>query len=173
MDARDNSSLEWLESNGGPLLLLSEDLLESWHGADGPMSGATDYERACATRQPLERIRVGSGFGLVLGDEPISTAWMPDASGSGGVLVRLSSAADQAVAERAVRQGAKGGLPRGSSMVMPVRSALVLFDAAHSGTDLPPKALRIELAPGEYEVDTLSLQPDPDTTLLLHRLAPR
>ncbi|HJR40606.1 MAG TPA: Imm21 family immunity protein [Gemmatimonadaceae bacterium] len=173
MSARTTGSLDWLESNGGPLLLLSEELLPSWQGADGPMSGSTDYERACATRQPLERIRVGSGTGLVLGDEPISTAWMPDASGAGGVLVRLSAAGDQGVAERAIRQGTAAASPRGSSLVMSVRGPMVLFDAAHPGTDLPPRALRIELPAGEYEVDTLSLQPDPDTTLLLHRLAAR
>ncbi len=167
------SSLEWIESSGGPLLLLSEDLLPAWQGADGPFGKTTDFERACSTREPIERIRVGSGMGLVLGDEPIATAWMPDAGGAGGVLVRLSSLADQGVAEQALRQGAKGGSPKGSRVVLSVRAPLVLFDAAHAGTDLPSHTLRITLPPAEYEVDTLTLQPDANTTLLLHRLASR
>jgi hypothetical protein len=54
-----------------------------------------------------------------------------------------------------------------------VRAPLVLFDAAHAGTDLPATSLRITLPPGEYAVDTLTLQPDVNTTLMLHRLATR
>jgi hypothetical protein len=50
---------------------------------------------------------------------------------------------------------------------------MVLFDAAHRGSDLPPTSLDIVVRGGEYQVDTLSFQPDAGTALLLHRLAPR
>lgn len=56
------SELTWLESDGGPLLLVPSEHLLSWEGIDppsdgrhidtqfrwnGPDSPATDYDRAC------------------------------------------------------------------------------------------------------------------------------
>lgn len=167
------STLRWIESNGGPLLLLAEELLADWQGADGPMGQATDFERACATTRAIERIRVGRGVGLVLGDEPLSTAWLPAESGGGGTIVRLVRAEDRAAAARAVQEAPPTASREGDSLTLPVSGRMVLFDAAHRGTDLPPTALDIVLRSGNYEVDTLSFQPDPATALLLHRLAPR
>jgi hypothetical protein len=49
---RNLDSLIWLESTGGPLILLEEDLVPSWRGyLSVSDSGVTDYERAC---EPLE-----------------------------------------------------------------------------------------------------------------------
>lgn len=167
------TTLRWIESNGGPLLLLSEELLAEWQGADGPVGSTTDFERACATTQPIERIRVGRGVGLVLGDEPLSTAWLPAESGAGGTIVRLVRAADHAAAERALQEAPASASREGDMLTLPVAGRMVLFDAAHRGTDLPPTSLEIVVRGGEYQVDTLSFQPDPGTALLLHRLAPR
>ncbi len=61
----------------------------------------------------------------------------------------------------------------GETVSLPITGRMVLFDAAHRGTDLPPTSLEIVVRGGEYQVDTLSFQPDPGTALLLHRLAPR
>ena len=84
----------WVSSNGGPLLCLPVAHLAKWQGteaaaaqdpsdADAPTS---DYERACAVADYTGVIPVGSGEGLVLGDEPNDTTWV--ALARGGILVR-------------------------------------------------------------------------------------
>jgi hypothetical protein len=67
--------LKWIESTGGPLLLLERALLPYWHGSFGNTTAATDYDRACEIADYVGAIEVGSGIGVVLGEEPFSTTW--------------------------------------------------------------------------------------------------
>lgn len=166
-------SLRWVESGGGPLLLLPEPLLAEWHGAEGPSTEHTDYERACAVQDYLASIPVGRGVGLVLGDEPLTTAWLPARGGRGGTLVRWVHAPDDAAVLAALTEEVGAPMPGQAGVALPVRAPLVLFDSAYAGRDLPPDRLRIELPPGDYLVETLSLHPDPAVSLLLHRFSPR
>ena len=58
-DVRNGESLIWLESTGGPLLLLEEDLVPYWHGyLSVSNSSLTDYERACEVSDYLGSIDV-------------------------------------------------------------------------------------------------------------------
>ncbi len=88
----DAGTLLWMESGGGPLLLVPGEYLPFWGGIDPPTDGrqivahfryggddapATDYDRACDVDDYLGVIEVGSGCGVVLGDEPLPTAIVP------------------------------------------------------------------------------------------------
>src|SRR4051812_20544359 len=102
--------LAWLFSDGGPLLLLQEELLPHWGGSD-PLTGgsgayggpsvtsgrapASDYDRACAVQGYLGLMRVGPGEGLVLGDEPMQTAWWRSAGQDADTLIRWQWADDE------------------------------------------------------------------------------
>lgn len=69
--------VEWVESGGGPLIAVPETVLPFWAGADGEET-ASDYDRACEVDGHVGLLPVGDCTALVLGDEPASTAYLPD-----------------------------------------------------------------------------------------------
>ena len=164
--------MDWVESNGGPLLLVAERYLADWHGADGPSPGGTDYERACATDDYAVPIEVGEGQGIVLGDEPLPTAWRADARG--GLIVRWIAAPSETAIDGALA-ALPTGLPWEHIFEVDLEAgdgALVLFDAAVPGTELPAEHLRITLRPGRYAFELSAYRPSADVALLLHRFRP-
>jgi hypothetical protein len=90
---------DWISCNS-PLLLVAKDELRAWEGTDVPSQGrmvearfrwnpdgpATDYDRACDVDDYLGVIAVGNSNGIVLGDEPLMTTWLP--LKDSGLLVR-------------------------------------------------------------------------------------
>ena len=165
--------MQWVESNGGPLILVPERHLRAWHGADGPSAAETDYERACAIEDYAAAIPVGGGAGIILAEEPLPTAWQPAPEG-GGLLVRWVAAPS----ERAVAD-ALAALPSGIPWeevfdleIEPEDGSLVLFDAALPGSELPPDHLRVALAPGHYTFELSAYRASGELELLLHRLRP-
>lgn len=176
----------WVVSNGGPLLLLPAALLPAWSGTEVPADGRvlqtrfrwdpdapapSDYDRACDVAGYAGVLDVADGWGLVLGDEPNSTRWLPGRGG--GVLVRWVYAENDVAVEAAL-VGIPGELawtPLGQFTV--ATSPLVLFDAADPG-DLGdgyglPRA-SIEVSPGRYDVAHADYAPDAQTALSLVRL---
>jgi hypothetical protein len=109
--------LTWVESEGGPLLLVAEDRVTEWEGIRQPSAGrvveatfrwaepdapATDYDRACDVPGHTGLIRVGDGEAIVLGDEAMATTcW--DGRGAGPpMLARWAYADDEASIIRAL-----------------------------------------------------------------------
>lgn len=176
------TTLQWIESAGGPLLLLPRSLLQSWDGAEFshdrevtararwiPEGPPTDYDRACDVGE-IGIIPVGAGHGLVFGDEPLPTAWWPTSDPPGGIVVRwVYAASDEDVVH------AMGSLPsklfERSYLRFPVAdSGLLLFDSAMPGRDIVTPSHEIELPVGVYEIATARYAPDAETSLLLHRM---
>jgi len=163
--------LLWIESAGGPLLLLDRRWLADWHGADRAPnhSSVTDYERACAVSDILGPLAVGPGQGLVLGDEPLSTAWWPMPEAQGGIVARWRWAPNEALVLAALRRlSPEVWVPSSLRVAVPTGQA-VLFDAADSGEQCAP-SLRLPLSPGIYGVATAEYAPEAEIALLLHRL---
>ncbi len=71
------SSVEWVESGGGPLIAIPEVVLPFWTGADGDEL-ASDYDRACEVEGFVGLLPVGNTTALVLGDDPAATAYLPE-----------------------------------------------------------------------------------------------
>ena len=180
-------ALQWIQSNGGPLLLLPSALLGAWEGADepepfrsvearsrwNPSGPATDYDRACDVGDLVGAVQVGEGEGLVLGDEPLATTWRSSQSSTGGVLVRWEYAASGVAAGRWVST-IPSSLPWESSTRFSFEEGpLVLFDSAEAGSNPSGPRLEIPLSGGVYDVHTIRWRPDGSTSLLLHRLQPR
>ena len=162
--------MHWIESAGGPLVIVPERSLGAWHGADGPDVTETHYESACAVADYVGLVRLDGAQAVVLGDEPLRTAWRPGASG--GLLVRWIAAPSEADVERALAT-----LPD----ILPWEQVLdfdhpggtlVLFDAAVPGAELPDDHLRLDLPAGRWTLGLSAYHPDDDVALLLHRLAP-
>ncbi|WP_412102926.1 Imm21 family immunity protein [Plantactinospora sp. KLBMP9567] len=75
----------WVESIGGPLIVVPVSALEEWAGSTGVRSAAgdaevpDDYDRACAVDGLAGAIEIGGKGrqGLVLADEPATTSYLP------------------------------------------------------------------------------------------------
>lgn len=162
--------MHWIESAGGPLVLVPERSLGAWKGADGPDSGETHYERACSVEDFIGLVKVDGGApAIVLGDEPLRTAWRP--SEAGGMLVRWIAAP----AEEDVDQ-ALASLPD----ILPWEhvldfehpgGAMMLFDAAVPGEELPSDHLRLDLPAGRWTLGLSAYHPSDDVALMLHRIS--
>ncbi|GAA3813000.1 immunity 21 family protein [Streptomyces phyllanthi] len=159
-----------MESGGGPLIAVPEAVLPFWTGADGD-EVSSDYDRACDIDGSIGLLPVGDTRALVLGDEPASTAYLPEY----GTFVRWCAAnsEDELLAEM---PGALESALWGTEVEWRVPGAVVLFDAAWPGdgsgrTD----RLRVELEPGRYGVRAAYVSAGPETWLglvQLRRLAP-
>lgn len=70
------SALDWVNSMGGPLIVIPVSALEQWGAStDEP----DDYGRACGVEGWAGIIQVGLGAsGLVLADEPSQTCYLPE-----------------------------------------------------------------------------------------------
>ncbi|MGK4596016.1 Imm21 family immunity protein [Amycolatopsis sp. w19] len=66
----------WVESLGGPLIVVPVSVLAHWKGSlEG---GEDDYDRACAVNALAGTLPIGGATGLVLGDEPAATCYLPE-----------------------------------------------------------------------------------------------
>lgn len=167
--------LEWIDSNGGPLILLSREFLTGWSGADPqePRDDKvqtvqeTDYDRAGAISGYIGLLPVGRGQGVVFWGEPMPTAWVPLTT-TMGVFVRWSYGEEQTdvigyVKHIEERIWASSGLA-----FMVGRQPLCLFDAAWPGQEVS-EYLTIPLDEGAYAIDTGIARPGNHTELVIHR----
>jgi predicted DNA-binding WGR domain protein len=165
-------TLRFVGTEGGPLMVLPEELLPSWNGvydAEGRYIYETDhcdYTRACEWEGSwIRNIVVGEGIGLVLHSDS-AASFLPD--DTGGVFIRWSAADSAAPLVHALLRAPKSKWKRtGISVKVGPSQGLVLFDAARKGSglkDLPGNefmergmrwALRVELARGTYAVDQI------------------
>ncbi len=163
------TKLSWITSAGGPLLFLEEHLLPHWHGYD-----TSDYDRACSIKDYLGLLEVGPGQGLVLGEEPMPTAWRSFPRPPGGMFIRWQWADDDDSVVRAIADLEKVSWEATGIVFDVANSSLVLFDAVCSGQDPDCNTtgcrLNIRLEEGHYFIQTAHYQPDENTALILHRL---
>ncbi|MFD4609627.1 MULTISPECIES: Imm21 family immunity protein [unclassified Streptomyces] len=154
-------SLTWLETEGGPFIVVPRTSLSHWSGTEG------DYDRACEVMDFAGVLALPDGAeALVLGDEPLSTAYLP----AHRVLVRWY----YAESEEGVADIIRAGLANAEWEEGPVLSTtgeLVMFDAAYFGTEVGTLAdsTTLELAAGRYRVDSTSIEPNDLTSFRVHR----
>lgn len=151
-------AVEWVESGGGPLIAVPEEVLPFWSGADGD-DLSSDYDRACDVEGLVGLVPVGDSRALVLGDEPASTSYLPEH----GVFVRWS-AAESEDELLAVVPAALAAAVWDPEVRWHVPGPVVLFDAAWPGTASErTDHLRVALEPGRYGVRAAHVEPGPET----------
>jgi hypothetical protein len=162
--------VDWIVSNGGPLLLLEEALLPAWRGTERAGDASTsDYSRACAAGE-IALIGVGGCHGLVIGGEVLETSWWPGPERRRGTLVRWVFADDDDHVAECVKS-VPDSLLGSVDAILVVRSPeLRLFDSAMPGDDIDTPFLSLYLEPGRYALRTARYRPDPRTELVLHTL---
>jgi len=108
---------------------------------------------------------------LVLGDEPLSTAWLPFADRPGGVFVRWHYGEnEESVSSRQTEMlEYESGEPEVTLHVL--SSPLLVFDSGIPGLEVDKsEGLLLELTPGTYHIGSAKFNPDSMTSMLLHRV---
>lgn len=182
--------MTWVGTDGGPLIAIPAEIASHWRGGEGvnfppqdldrwwenlDLSGS-DYGRACGINDYLGTLEVGPGRALILNDEPMPTAFLPNAGG--GIVVRWMYAEDEGAVRRVVRSIPESIWEPTPHTIVVAREGVLVFDSAYPGDDLPTSPgeeatapwLRLGLPPGPYHVDTADYSPDESTRLILHRL---
>jgi hypothetical protein len=163
------SALAWIESTGGPLILIEEALMPYWNGhSSSSHSSMTDYERACAISDYLGTIGVGPGHAVVLGEEPASTAWWHSSELDFSYLVRWVFAESEDEIIKALDTLSINSWERNDIEIKVAKEKLVLFDSAFPGYDIDT-SISIQIPTGTYIVETLHYTPNAETSLILHR----
>ena len=164
--------MDWIESAGGPLVILEERLLQHWAGigpADWAPGDGSDYDRACSVDDWIGLLEVGDGSAVVLGSEPARTCIMeaPD----GALLVRWIHApigwelpAVSILLSQAWNRSATWQVSSASQHIQ---------DAAFAGLDKDTQRLGMGLVPGLYDVLTADHRPDDEVHMVLHRIRAR
>jgi hypothetical protein len=159
---------QWVESGGGPLIAVPEAVLPFWAGADGDEI-SSDYDRACAVDGYAGLLPVGDTLALVLGDEPASTAYLPEHR----TFVRWYAA----VSETELLDGVPAALDSAAwepEVEWRVPGPVVLFDAAWPGEASPrTEHVRVDLEPGRYGVRAAYVSAGPETWLGLVQVRAR
>lgn len=174
--------MKWINSNGGPLIILSENLLKDWSGNEIIINNClkdsktvgnyiTDYERACTMQEYINLIAVGNDYGIILGDIPMATLWVPISKVNGGILVRCLFANQGADIIDLVRQINLDRFPVSTLEWLNTAMRIIVMDSAFPGEStymLETNKINVDLQPGKYYISTMEYNPDEDTSLILH-----
>jgi hypothetical protein len=163
------NSLAWIESAGGLLLLLEENLLPFWRRCFSDSGDAlTDYDRACDVNDYISAKDVDSGRAIVLGDEPLSTTWWTSTNKKQSFLVRWDCAENETAVIESLKYLPEISWQKTDVEFQVKEGKLILFDSACSGSNIDD-CLRIEISKARYAIEMLHYKPDNQTSLILYR----
>jgi len=164
--------LEWIESEGGPLLLAPRSRLRDWSGIDVRESESqSDYDRACAITDEVGIISIGDGSAVVLGDMPDRTALVTEHAATDVFIVRWRCAAsEESLLAALFADSSIQRLPYADACWMATGAEeYMLFDSAYNGAEIE-RYLSVSLQAGGYSIETCEFKPDKATNAVVHRM---
>ncbi|MEU2288211.1 Imm21 family immunity protein [Streptomyces sp. NPDC013178] len=173
----------WVESMGGPLVVVPLSALAEWGGCteSGMLVGGTDtpddYDRACEVEGLAEAVAMrGEGAeALILGDEPATTCYLPEHRAFLRWLAASSEAELVAAAERVLTSPAIAWedcgtwTTNGPAVLMDSVSAGADLDVEYPGGGLPDSA-SVPLPAGTWKVRAVHTEADEHTWVGLVQL---
>jgi hypothetical protein len=136
----------WIESAGGPLVVIPRSMSGEWKGIAGD-----DYNEACRVENYLGLVARKWGDILVLGDEPLRTAVVSRSEGP--AIVRWMYAPNE---DQLLRVAATANLdelrPVETLSVRLLDEPYVIFDSGANGSTAP--RLEFTPLPGSHPVNT-------------------
>ncbi|MFF3404409.1 Imm21 family immunity protein [Streptomyces sp. NPDC002659] len=180
-----HASLVWVESMGGPLIVVPVSALGAWRGSTGSgivagdATDADDYDRACAVDDLAGAIGVdGSGVqALVLGDEPATSCYLPERRAFLRWLAADSADGLKAAAEAVLADPATRWEECGTWVT---DGPAVLMDSAEAGADLNveypgggvPAQAEVPLPAGRWRVRAVHTEADEENWVSLVQILP-
>ncbi|KVF64941.1 Imm21 family immunity protein [Burkholderia vietnamiensis] len=157
--------LNWINSSGGPLVVMEEAKASLWNGMGGSPS---DFDLACQSVDYANKLTLHGSDVLVLGDEPLQTAIAT--SDSRQLIVRWKWADNEADVRAAIEHIDFNTINIIEKLKINwVNQPLVVFDAVDIFD--PAQCLRFSTHSGSNEVSTFIHQPTSRTSLLVHAIA--
>lgn len=163
-------SLKWLDTGGGPYVLVATKDLSKWGGIRTD-EAPSDFDRACEVEDYIGAVPLGEGQAIVLGDDPFATAFMSAPMLGGGYILRWLWGDDEQAAVAALHRIRPEDWTSEKFAFDAGDGRLTLFDSIHPG-DAAPHRIEVELGPGRYAVATANVQPNENLCLMVHRLIP-
>ncbi len=162
-------NLHWINSTGGPLVCASPVAGRAWRGTQGSSIGGarSDYERACDLTDYVGAIACGLSQVLVLGDEPLQSAFV--VKDEDVLVVRWVSCVSSERAAYAIAQlpSALPSIEDSTKFYLNDRD-LLMFDAALDGIN-PANCASVNLSPGVFTVTTEKYKNEGSYEFLVHR----
>ena len=162
--------MNWINSNGGPLIFSSRKYARDWKGTTGSSLNInkTDYERACATFDYIEIIPSGEHELVVLGDEPMQSTLFSNEKFN--FIARWEYCKSHEMAIDALKNLPKylDSVAEDKFIKLP-EDELIIFDSALSfdeieGDDYP------SMARGVYKITTEIYKLEKEFSFVVHRL---
>jgi hypothetical protein len=170
----------WVESMGGPLIVIPVSALAAWLAcAEGGMVAEDDYDRACAVDDLAGVITVGEGGAqaLVLGDEPATSCYLPEHRAflrwlAADSAPGLKAAAEAVLADPATRWEECGTwVTDGPAVLMDSAEAGAELNIEYPGGGLPAQA-PVPLPAGRWRVRAVHTQADEENWVGLVQILP-
>lgn len=153
---------EWIETGGGPHLLVPEELLSMWRGIQGRSDhddpdDQSDYARARRITSWIGTVRCGNGSATVLAGDVGPIAWITTDGLDGGYLVQWLGIDDEAdilpaLSSKGIEEAFASETAEHGILETGVSGKLKLIDSADIGTDLVQPNRSISLKPGSYNI---------------------
>ncbi|MBL7710699.1 MAG: hypothetical protein JNJ86_16635 [Chitinophagaceae bacterium] len=183
--------LNWIETAGGPFIIISDSAVKSWSGiykrdlyllgnirpAENFMdSSETDYGKACSIADYLGFIQIKNESALILGDEPLPTTFFKSSDTEVGIARIYNTDNRDYLDEWLLNLNISTIDNWKFNFTINFNSdKQYLFDAAIDGKRLENQKrdndfLSVQLTPGQYKVFTTTSEPSSSTKLFLIRL---
>lgn len=166
------SVLSWITCDGGPHLLIPEELGTLWEGTNAPSGGrvvnarfrwstepgavATDYDAACDINELVGVISVGAGAALILGDEVPMSTWVPSTLFARGLIVVPMTWARPSMPEQrllaAVNSADRSAFAQTGLALPPSSGQFILCAACDASPDWIYPTMRVRVPGVLYQV---------------------
>ncbi|MFF0064109.1 Imm21 family immunity protein [Streptomyces sp. NPDC005279] len=146
-------ALKWVESEGGPLIVLEREAMNSWNGYRG-----SDYENACEVEDYVGLVEFGErsspSLALAINDDPLPASFLKEFS----AMVQWMAASSEERLVAAVRDGIGLIDDWAEGACMRIIKSVVVFDAALPGDATDGDLLVLDLEPGAYRIKTADIE---------------
>lgn len=158
---------KWIESEGGPYIVVPASLVPAWQGVEGD-----DYDAACEIDDYLGLVTFGTGnkaVGLVVADEPLPATFLPDLAS----VLQWSYAPSDAALVNAAQASVDSIAQWHPGPQLDITEPLVMFDATIPGASVTDEEqLRLSPPHGRVQFHTADFESGADIAGRLHTIRP-
>jgi Immunity protein 21 len=170
--------LTFIDSNGGPLIMLQRDLLPNWGGIDNiggvtnphrnrvPFERPSDYDRACEIRSWIAPLQVSDRAGVVFSGDRLGLALVRQGDAMFFAVRPYYEIEDLQDHIKFVKENPNCFTKDFETLIS--CSPAIVFDSASPGWDIIGGRLEIDALPGIYEVSTY-WQKIPNAEVVFHK----
>ena len=165
-------SLRWIESGGGPLVLIDSNTALEWGGVSrnsGSPETLSDYERACSIDGYLGVLDVQKDQALVLGDEPMRTSVKRLEQDEVMIIRWVWSSDETQVIESLPLALESADWVETDLTIKHSSERFVIFDSAEQFSEVS-NLLEIPFSAELSRISTLEFKPSDSVFLVLHRI---